>query len=80
VVKAAQSSGECPGLRVICFDAFFALACSDAGVRLLLPEALFVGGTRSDDAAEGGGRKEAFGDGRGGGGINPGFPLIGVCS
>ena len=77
-VKAAQSKGEWPGFRVTCLDVFWALAVSGAGERLLF-EGLFVAGTRRDDAAEGGGRREAFGDGRGGGAIKPGPPLVGAC-
>lgn len=62
---------------------FLALPWSGAGLRLL-PGALLVGGTRSEDAEEGGGRKDALGAGRGGGraggGINPEFPPVGACS
>lgn len=67
-VRAAQSSGEWPGFRVTCREGFAGVALKRLGAKAAVGSAL-VGGTRRDDAAEGGGRREALVKGRGGGGI-----------
>ena len=51
-VNAAQSNGECPGSRTTLREEFRA-----AGARVLLV-GLLLGGTRKDDALDGGGRRE----------------------
>lgn len=67
-VRAAQSSGEWPGFRVTCRESFGVVAVMLLGTKAAVESAL-VGGTRRDDAAEGGGRRGASVRGLGGGGI-----------
>jgi len=83
-VSAAQSSGEWPGVRVTCREGLTGLAVRREGAKAAV-ERVFVGGTRRDAAAEGGGRRGPLVDGRGGGGIEPkvrgfsdGGPLVGA--
>ena len=52
----AQSSGECPGLSMTLRDGLEAEGARDEGA-IAVFESIFVGGTRSIEAAEGGGRR-----------------------
>ena len=65
-VSAAQSSGEWPGVSVTWREDLVEFAVRPEGAKAAL-EKFFVGGTRSDAAAEGGGRSGALAEGRGGG-------------
>jgi hypothetical protein len=67
-VRAAQSSGEWPGVSVTCFERLAGVGVRREGAKAAV-ERVFVAGTRRDAAAEGGGRRGALVEGRGGGGI-----------
>lgn len=67
-MSAAQSSGECPGARTTFREGLDDGGLSDEGAMEEFTRA-FVGGTRSIEAAEGGGRSAVPFVGRGGGGI-----------
>lgn len=67
-VNVAQSRGECPGARTTFRDALLGGGISDEGAMDEF-ERTFVGGTRSMEAAEGGGRSAVPFVGRGGGGM-----------
>jgi hypothetical protein len=67
-VRAAQSSGEWPGASVTCFERLAGVGVRREGAKAAV-ERVFVAGTRREDAAEGGGRRGALFEGRGGGGI-----------
>ena len=67
-VNAAQSSGECPGSSTTFREGFDGGGISDEGAMEEF-ERTFVGGTRSKEAAEGGGRSAVPFVGRGGGGM-----------
>ena len=67
-MSAAQSSGECPGARTTFREGLDGGGLSDEGAIDEFART-FVGGTRSMEAAEGGGRSAVPFVGRGGGGI-----------
>ncbi len=67
-MRAAQSSGEWPGVSVTWREDLAGFAVRREGAKAAL-EKFFVGGIRSDAAAEGGGRRGALVEGRGGGGM-----------
>ncbi len=67
-MRAAQSSGEWPGVSVSWREDLAGFAVRREGANAAL-EKFFVGGIRSDAAAEGGGRRGALVEGRGGGGM-----------
>lgn len=55
-VRAAQSSGEWPGVSVTCRDGLDGVAFRRLGAKAAV-ETVLVGGTRREAAAEGGGRR-----------------------
>ena len=65
---AAQSSGECPGASTTLREGFGGGGISDEGAMDEF-DRTFVGGTRSMEAAEGGGLRAVPFVGRGGGGV-----------
>lgn len=67
-VNIAQSSGECPGASTTFREGLDEGGLSDEGAMEEF-ESTLVGGTRSMEAAEGGGRSAVPLVGRGGGGI-----------
>lgn len=67
-VRAAQSSGEWPGVSVTCRERLAGVGVRREGAKAAV-ERVLVAGTRRDAAAEGGGRRGALVEGRGGGGM-----------